>query len=404
MSKRGRDDGGGAPRARHHVVRRIALRGLAVLLAVVVVLVVLIAATAQGRTAFRTLLFVSQVLPGIPLKPQTWFTREPVYQQIEFPAAKGMAAADLYLPAGSGRHSAVVFFMGVVPPERDERRIVRLAYGLARAGIVVMIPWLDSQNMNRLSTGDVDSLVRAFQYLRTLDSVDPERVGMGGICTGASLVTVAAQDHRIADDVRFISFFAGYYDAVDLLKAIGSRSRFYGEDVRPWRPDSLTMDLLTYHLIENAGDPDDRRLLASLLIDDEPVSEGSLRMLSPEGTAVYRLVTGAPFDEVDGLVALLSPETMDFLRLISPSTGIDKLKARVLIMHDRTDRLVPSEESRRFADALGDDSDTYYTEFSSFSQGVEVHVDEDRGTNPLSYAREAFKLFLHMYNVMREIS
>ena len=75
----------------------------------------------------------------------------------------------------------------------------------------------------------------AFQYLRAHDAVDPERVGVGGICTGASMVTVAAQDERIRDHVKFVNFFAGYYDAADFAKAIGSRSRFSDDYVVPWR-------------------------------------------------------------------------------------------------------------------------------------------------------------------------
>ena len=100
----------------------------------------------------------------------------------------------------------------------------------------------------------------------------------------------------------------------------------------------------------------------------------------------------------------LSTETLDSLALISPSTHIDRLKARVLIMRDRGDRLVPSEESRRLADALGPGSNVYYTEFSSFQKSIQVHQDEGGGVGPIGYVREATKLFMHMYNVLREVS
>ena len=294
--------------------------------------------------------------------------------------------------------------MGVVPPDRDERRIVALAEGLARSGMVVMIPWLDTQTENRIVPRDIDSLVRAFQHLLTLEHVDPDRVGVGGICTGASMVTVAAQDDRISDNVRFINFFAGYHDALDLVRAIGGRSRFYGDDATPWTPNSLTLRLFTEHLIEGVTDPEDRLILDRVIVRKEPASEDEIMSLSSEGMAVYRLVNGVPREEVDGLIGQLSPETVEFLRIISPSTNIDKLKARVLIMHDRGDRLVPSEESRRLAEALGENSDTYHTEFSFFQKEIQVHADESKGIGPIGYTREAFKFFMHMYNVMREVS
>ena len=71
-------------------------------------------------------------------------------------------------------------------------------------------------------------------------------------------------------------------------------------------------------------------------------------------------------------------------------------------MHDRADRLVPSEESRRLAQAL-DRDDTYHTEFSFFQRQIQVHVGESGGVGPLDYAREAFKLYMHMYNIMRGV-
>ena len=381
------------------MVRRLGRVLLAVGLTVIGLLLIA-SITPQGRVAVRTALFLPQVLPALPLRPQQWLTPDPVRRAVEFPLSDGRrGSADLYLPAGSGKHSAVLFFMGVVPPDRDEKRIVRFAEGLARTGMVVMIPWLDSQRLGVVAPQDVDGLVRAFQYMSALETVDAERAGMGGICTGASLAMVAAQDPRIADDVKFINSFAGYYDARDLFKAIGGRSRFYDGGVAPWKPNSLTLRLFVDHLVDSIRSETDRALLERTLSAEAPDPR-----LSSEALAVYKLAKGVPPEEVDSLMDQLPPNLLESLRLISPSTHIDRLKARVLIMHDRADRLVPSEESRRLADALGEGSNVYYTEFSSFQGDIQVHVDGGGGVGPLGYVREASKLFMHMYNVLRELS
>jgi dienelactone hydrolase len=380
------------------------LRRTLVLVALLVASVFfLVVSTPQGQAAASALLFIPQVLPAIGVSPQSWVTREPERSEIQFPTSDGVGSADLYVPAGSGRHSAVLFFMGVVPPDRDETRIVRLANGLSRAGFVVMIPWLETQDANQIVPEDIDRLVYGFQHLRSLDRVDPDRVGMGGICTGASMVIVASQDERIRHQVRFINSFAGYYDALDLVKSIGSRTSFYGDDTRPWSPDSLTLSLLTYHLIDGVSDPDERALLARAFIEKQPVTYDALEALSAEGSAVYRLVSGADWGEVDALVEQLSPRSTEFLRAISPSTHIDRLEARVLAMHDRGDGLVPSEESRRLVDAVSDDK-PYYTEFAGFQREIQVHVDGSQSVGLGGYVREAFKLLRHMYAVMREVS
>jgi dienelactone hydrolase len=383
---------------------RLLRRALVLLALLVSSVMFLVVSTPQGQAAASALLFIPQVLPAVGVRPQSWVTREPVRTQIEFPSSEGAGLADLYVPAGSGTHSAVLFFMGVVPPDRDETRIVRLANGLARAGFVVMIPWLETQATNRIVPDDIDRLVDAFLYLRGLDRVDPDRVGMGGICTGASMVTVASQDERIRSQVRFINFFAGYFDAGDLVKSIGTRTRFYGGETRPWSPDSLTMELFTYHLIDGVSDPNDRALLTRAFVEQKTIVPEALKSLSVEGMAVHRLISGTGFDDVDAVMEQLSPRTKEFLRMISPSTNIDMLEARVLVMHDRGDRLVPSEESRRLVEAIGDRGKPYHTEFSGFQREIQVHVDESQSVGVIGYVREAFKLFKHMYVIMREVS
>jgi len=381
------------------MIRRIIRRTLIGLALILTLLVVVTAATPQGRTAVRVLLFLPQVLPDFPIKPQVWFSRDPTRQEVTYPLASGRGVADLYVPARGNDHSAVLLFLGVNPAGRDDERVVGLAEGFARAGVVVMIPWSDTMTQKRIAVEEIDNLVMGFQYLRGLDMVDPDRVGMGGFCVGASLATVAAQDPRIRGDVEFINFFGGYFDALDLVKSVVTRSRFYGNEVEPWNPDKLSVEVVTSHLIEGIGDLDERALLTQVFVQGTVGPNIDPEKLSPEAQAVYTLLNSPAFEEVDGLLARLPAEIRDSLALISPSSRIYELQARVLIMHDREDDLVPSEESRRLAEALGPDRETYYTEFSLFQ-----HLDPTSPVSPPVYARELYKLFLHMYNVFRELS
>ena len=371
--------------------------------AALVAAVLLLAFTPQGRAAARTTLFVPQVLPTLPVEVQPWVTLDPVVSEVRFQTEDGEAVADLYAPRGDARNGAVLFFQGVVPGGRYDSRIVALADALARSGMVVMIPWLETQVREELVPEDIDSLVRGFQYLRSLDGVDPERVGMGGICVGASFVTVAAQDDRIRDQVKFVNFLAGYYDISDLTRAIGSRSRFGEGYSAPWQPDSLTYEVFRYHLITGVSNVEDRQILAQVPRGGG-AEESAVRALTEEGRAVYRLLTGATLEEADALVEQLSPQTKELFRKVSPSTNIDKLSARALIMHDRADLLVPSEESRRMAAALSGRGDVYHTEFSLFQKEIQLHVGEADNLGMLDFAQEALKLYMHMYNIMRETS
>ena len=81
---------------------------------------------------------------------------------------------------------------------------------------------------------------------------------------------------------------------------------------------------------------------------------------------------------------------------ISPSHYVDDIKAKLLILHDRDDELVPSAESRRLAAAMADRGDIRYTELLSFD-----HVRPAGGTGAWQLVKEGFKLYRHMYAVMR---
>ena len=274
-----------------------------------------------------------------------------------------------------------------------------MAEGLAQAGVIVLIPWSDEMTRKKVSASEIESLVSAYEFLLDNDRVDPKRSGMGGFCVGASFATVAAQDARIRDQVKFVNFFGGYYDAKDLAVSVTSASRFYGGSTEPWPPDKLSREVVSTHLIDGLPDSDERALLERVFIEkDAVIGDDLLATMSTEAQTVYRLLSGVSHSEADGLISGLPDNMRTELASISPSTRLQDLNARVLIMHDRQDKLVPSEESRRLADALSERGGVYHTEFSLFQ-----HVDPTRPVSPPIYARELFKLYLHMYNVLREM-
>lgn len=134
--------------------------------------VLLVAITPQGRTGVRTALFLPQILPTFPVKPQEWFTDGPSRIEVTFPLVSGVGVADLYRPATDGKYPAVLLFFSVNPAGRDDSRVVGLAEGFARSGVVVTTPWSDTMTQKRVSVEEVDNLVRAFQHLVNLAEVD----------------------------------------------------------------------------------------------------------------------------------------------------------------------------------------------------------------------------------------
>jgi len=370
----------------------------------IALLCVLIFPTKYGEAFVDAVLFIPQVIPSIPVKPLELVTDVPEKRLIQFPTETGVASADLYIPSEPGKHSGILFFMGVVPPDSNEERIVALGEGLARSGLVVMIPWLETQHTNQLVVQDIDDLVWAFEYLRSMEIVNPNNVGMGGICTGASMVMVAAQDSRISSNVKYINSFAGYYDALDMVRSVSSRSRFYGDQTSSWIPDKLTLELFTSHLIQGVYSQNEKDLLTRIHINNEIVHESEILSLSDEAINIHLLLKGQSLEVVDQILLNLSVDTIDELKKISPSTNIDQLSAKVFVMHDVADKLVPSEESKRLADFLVQKGQVYHTEFNLFQNEIQVHKDDNNNLGSLNRLMELTKLFLHMYNIMLEVN
>lgn len=379
-------------------ILRWRLRWIPVLLATAVILLIV---TPPGRAGLKGIGLVMQVVPEFPVKPLQWFTPTPSRTQVTFEVngAGQTGNADLYRIPGRKHQAAVVLFLGVTPAGRDDPRVVNLGMGLARAGFAVLVPWAKDMQEGRVSPGDVTMLVSAFQYLRSQPFVDPSRVGMGGFCVGSSLLAVAAAEAPIRNEVAFLHFFSGYYNARDFLAEYASRTAFLNGHTRSWVPDPLVGQVFSHLLIENLPNATDRAVLQSHFLNGQSISNAEIQSLSGDGQTVYKLLSGVPLEEARKLVAELPSNELQEMDFLSPSSHIRDLKTRVFIIHDRADNMVPVEESERLAQALKPRGNYTFTEFSFFQ-----HVDPDKHVSPFTFIHDAFKLFEDLYHIARYAS
>ena len=379
--------------------RRWLKRAAAALALVIVLAVVIVVVTPQGRTAAKTMGLVLQVVPGLPVHPLSWFTGDPERTAITYLAGGADAQADLYRVRGDGHRAAIVLFLGVNPAGRDNERVVNLGNALARAGFVVLVPWSENMVARRVDPADIDLLVGAFEHLKSLDYVDGARIGGGGFCVGSSMLMIAASDPRIRDDVAFINFFSGYFDARDFLAQFAARETFYDGTREGWEPDSLTEQVFTRLLVDALPDQVESEALSRHFIAHEPLSIEERGRLSEGADAVFRLLSGTTLDEAQELISRLPVPVLEMMDALSPSRHIDNVTARLFVMHDREDALAPVEESMRLRDAVAGRDDTRYTEFSFFS-----HVDPGERVGLFGLVSESLKLYRHLYSVVRVAS
>ena len=384
-------------------MKRLFIRGASWLFQLLVVsgalLALFVALTPQGRASFHAVLFVSQVLE-LPVRPQAWFTDEPFRHEAHYPSSRGASAAHVYrLPDGEPR-AAVVLSLGVTAEGLEDPLVVNLGNALARAGIVVMFDWSPDMGQGyQLDPNEPDNLVSAFLYLEGQEYVDRERVALGGFCVGASVALVAAAAPRIRDRVYLVNAFGPYFDARGLVLQAASRSVVYESERTPWEPSPLTMRVMANELIETLDHAGDAALLKHRYANGYPDhhTEG-LELLSQQGRTVSRLLGGVEPEEAEALYSTLPNSLRRDLASISPSVRIADVRARILVLHDRNDRMVPAAESRRLVEAVRERGNFRHTEVLAFD-----HVTlTDRGAFTL--VSEAARLYRHMYEIVRAAS
>ena len=379
--------------------KRMLRRGLSWLLWFLVVSVSLLALfvilTPQGRAGWNTALFVSQTLET-PIKPQSWFTDDSLRQEVYYRTPGGTAAADIYRLADGKPRAAVLLSLGANENGRDDPNVVNLGHALARAGYVAMFHWSPLMGLDaNIDPDEPEKLVWGFQYLEGRGYVDRERVGLGGFCVGASLALVAAADSRIRDRVHFVNAFGPFFDAESLLLQTASREVVYESESASWEPDPLTLRVFASELIETLGDSADAHVLTRHYLEDQKATPAELAALSPAGNTVVQLLDGVKTHEAETLYSTLPPRFQADLARISPSTHVGGLRARLLVMHDRYDQLVPSAESRRLVKATQDRLDVRYTEFVGFD-----HLLPGAG-GVFTRLGQAVRLYRHMYDIIR---
>ena len=397
-------------------VRRMALRRawpLAAALLVIGVVASGMACSDHGRPTLLSAFLLPDMIVDLPVRPVTWITADPTVEETFIDYGSGRIRADIYRPGGGGRHAAVVFSMGAPPLDLDDDRLEKLAEDVARAGLVMVVPFSERLDREQIEPEEIDALAGVFRFLEEQPYVNPERIGYIGVSVGGSVALVAAAEPEIAERVDFVVSFGGYYDVLDLLQAIGTREIAYDGLVEEWVPDAHTVEVMALQLISGLPDASDRSTLCKAFVDPgdraflcdppagrEEVTSLELARLSTAGRAAYDLMTGNEPERFDELVQELPAALLAKLEELSPVETIDGVDARKLyIIHDRGDEFIPYVESRRLRDALGHRQGVHYTEVALFE-----HVEPRLNTSGDVLVIDSARLYFRLYQLLLELT
>lgn len=262
---------------------------------------------------------------------------------------------DLYLPAGRPR-AAMVLVPGAAALGRDEPRLQAFARTFARAGFAVLVPELPEVRRLVLSRSDADRVAAA---LREVGWRHPDApLGVAAISYAVAPALIAAMEDDLASRIAFAVGIGGYRDAHAVIRFVTTGAFRPLGDARQLRIEPNAYGRWAI-LRANAGrldDPSDARLLEEIALrrwrDRNADISREAALLGPQGRAVLALVDNRDPDAVAGLIAGLPDRVRrDIDGLNLALYDLSRLRGRLILVHGRTDPMVPYSESEDLATA-----------------------------------------------------
>ncbi len=259
---------------------------------------------------------------------------------------------DLYLP-GEPAKAGLVLVPGLTPRGRDDARLVDFAKTLARARFAVLVPDLPQLRALQVTADDAVPIADAARYLAGRMAGQP--LGIAAVSFAVGPAVLALGEPGVQAD--FFLGIGGYWDLEALITYVttGSYRHDGGWAFRP--PKAYGKWVFVLSNAGRLGDAHDAALLTGMAqrkLDDKDADITDLAgALGPDGRAVYALVTNADPERVPELLAALPPELGEEIgRLDLKRRDLARLPVRFVLIHDRSDRIIPAEQSEAFAASL----------------------------------------------------
>ena len=291
-------------------------------------------------------------------------TPRPTRETISFMTGGEAHAADLY-QSPQGARAGIVLVPGVAARGRRDTRVVAIANTLARLDFTVLVPDMPGVRRYRMRTSDVREVADTFEWLASRPALAPPgHIGIAGFSYGVGPVLLAALQPDIRERVRFVLAVGGYYSLKNVVTYL--TTGYYRVDQPAGTAASATNHLSPHPYSEAAfirsnlellERPVDRgffrdyasHITGNRMDEDEPVPA----YLAPDAQAFYNLLSNHRPAQVPALLDKLSPRMRTELEGINPAAHeLSRLRADVILLHGRGDKLIPFTESIALAGAL----------------------------------------------------
>jgi alpha-beta hydrolase superfamily lysophospholipase len=281
---------------------------------------------------------------------------DPNFRPVDFAADGQRLRGDLYVPA-DGTRAGIVLVPGLAVAGKDDPRLVALARTFARVGFLVLIPEMRGFRSFRMSAEDVHVLVAAVQALAEQPELQPRLpVGIGAFSFAVGPALIAALDARVAERISFVVAVGGYHDLRRLIAYYTTGA--HRDDRNTPTPYDKGKWIFALGVSEKLPDATDRlavqtvarrAIYANTREQDLPTPAG----LSPGGAALLELLGNTTPERVPLLLARLPAPLRAEISALNPAEQpMDTLEARLLLLHGRSDNIIPYTESIALAASI----------------------------------------------------
>lgn len=279
-------------------------------------------------------------------------TPAPARTTISYRREDRVSVADLYKP-NQPVGASLVLVPGFTPQGKNDPRLVDLAFSLARARFLVLVPDLQGSREMRVRLEDAQNIADAAAYLAEMETPTHRGdVGVIAISYAVGLAVLATMQPQAKEKVQFLVGIGGYYDTTAVITFI-TTGKYRESPKAAWRTAQPDPDAKWIFLASNVNalsDPSDRKTLAAiaqrrLRTPTAPVDD-LVAGLGPEGRSLFDLLTNTEGERVDGLLAKLPTAVRRQIDALSlKNRDLSHLAGRLILIHGREDRLIPYTES-----------------------------------------------------------
>lgn len=241
---------------------------------------------------------------------------------------------DLYETSPKVRKTVVMVYGFTLAGEK-EPRLVKFAQTFTASGFRVVVPELSGLKALTLERSDLDRLVHLICHLQEESGAT---IGLVGFSAGGGIALAAAADPRVRGWVDPILLFGPHYSLPDLWAGPWRSETPLPKTEEDWENFIWWQLVLAYRQGQTIGFP----------APAQAEIEGLLKTYCVESSMARKKEIYERWVRPHGVLSLQN-ERVDkaVLEELSPCGKLALLPARVMILHDAHDALIPPTHSRR---------------------------------------------------------